>query len=273
MKLDAGLVKISMPTSVHHSILHGSSDWILPPANGRSHPLNTGSVRGLDMLFYASQVRDIGWYQFILGRISSLWSLVTLAYAPHSSLVTTDQWSTDLIGLLWTFIFSMWTHRNTLVHGAEVAKTAERMLFTLHQEVHQHYLNFQQDPSYVLPQHHDLFSCRSLDQRLTYSYDHLKCWLQSVDEARKVSSFHTHCLQEEATHFFSQTHAQDTSDSSYSLSLSSSNTYSLDETLTVVSSTTASNSNSTPSSSFVSPSIIYTDSSSSSLASFPSSLA
>jgi len=54
----------------------------------------------------------------------------------------------------------------------------------------------------VLAGHQYLFTSRSLDQRLSLSYDHLNCWLRSIQEARELHATHLASQQAAARRFF-----------------------------------------------------------------------
>jgi hypothetical protein len=84
----------------------------------------------------------------------------------------------------------MWKTRNEIVHGASVDDQANILLGHLHQRVHDYYHKFQLDQTFLLPRHHYLFQRRTLDQCLAHSYDHIKCWLDSVEEAEQVLAHH-----------------------------------------------------------------------------------
>ena len=73
-----------------------------------------------------------------------------------------------------------------MVHGESEAEQAEILLRPLHQQLHDYYRQFHEDPSFLLPRHHHLFTGRMLEQRLKHSYDHITCWLRTVKEAHLV---------------------------------------------------------------------------------------
>jgi len=89
-----------------------------------------------------------------------------------------------------------------IVHGADAEETAQRISMGLKDQVHQHYSSFSEDAGYVLARHRHLFTSRTLEQRLSMSYDYVNCWLRSVDEARTQITSHVEIQQEAATRFF-----------------------------------------------------------------------
>jgi hypothetical protein len=96
----------------------------------------------------------------------------------------------------------MWRHRNELVHGADAAANAQRILTGLHDQVRQHYQAYQLDPGYVLSRHMHLFTSHSLERHLQMSYGYVTCWLQSVDEARQQLADHIETQHMAAIQFF-----------------------------------------------------------------------
>jgi hypothetical protein len=101
-------------------------------------------------------------------------------------------------------------------------ETAAWLLNQLHGEIHHHYSLFTANPSYVLPRHSYLFLQRILPQRLTMSYDYLKCWLRSVREARNILLFQDTVLRTSSAQFFTMfhqgaatSHSQSSSDESF----------------------------------------------------------
>jgi len=96
----------------------------------------------------------------------------------------------------------MWQHHNELVHGADAAENAQRILTGLRDQVRQHYQAYQLDPGYVLSRHMHLFTSRSLEQCLQLSYDYIACWLRSVDEARQQLADHLETQRMAAIRFF-----------------------------------------------------------------------
>jgi hypothetical protein len=61
---------------------------------------------------------------------------------------------------------------------------------------------FLADNGYVLARHRYLFTSRSLEQCLSLSYDHLNCWLRSIQEARELYAIHLASQQAAARRFF-----------------------------------------------------------------------
>ncbi len=126
------------------------------------------------------------------------------------------------------------------MHGATVEAAAQKQLATLQRDVTFHYDQFHQDPDYILPRHHNLFLQCTLDQRLRASYDYLRCWLRSIEDARNTMTFQEENLCWTSKQFFnsfqrqqSPSAASSTQDSSYldnSTTASDTNTLTLSRT-------------------------------------------
>jgi hypothetical protein len=195
LQLEKELQQINTPNIVVCTILHGFSDWLLGHRqSSRSHALTVGSLHGSDMLLttaYTEQFHSIGWFQFCLGRISKKWSQAVHMYVKQGTGKDIDQayWSSMLINIIWHFTKLMWKHRNQIVHGKTVEDQVAVILQQLCDKAQAYYASYQEDNN-------------SLDQRLCLSFDHLTCWIQSVDEARTVISYQLERDRAAAQRFF-----------------------------------------------------------------------
>jgi hypothetical protein len=93
-------------------------------------------------------------------------------------------WASILVTGMWNFMSAILQHRNTVVHGSTVEEQALIVLEKLRVLVTRFYDTFTQTPS--LPWYHHLFTSQSLERCLQYPFDHIKCWLQLVEEAVQV---------------------------------------------------------------------------------------
>jgi hypothetical protein len=99
----------------------------------------------------------------------------------------------------------------------------------MRQQVTTLYKSFDADPSILLPQHHYLFTTKTLTQCLQQNYDGTQCWLRSVAEAMLMLDHHIAQQQEYSDIFFGEedssyspsTHSMDTSTTLTLTSLSS----------------------------------------------------
>jgi len=179
--------------------MHGFQVW-LTPSNSTSRAPTAGSLKGQDILLttaYHEQLHSIGWYQLSLGRVSKYW-LATFKYYHNQGSVHMDPeyWTSLFINYVWNFTKAMWQNRNLIVHGATSEEQAIRELEQLRMQFKQHYDSYTTNSGYVLPRHAYLFTHRSLSQRSQLSYDGMKCWLLSVDEARQILIFQENNLRE-----------------------------------------------------------------------------
>jgi hypothetical protein len=118
----------------------------------------------------------------------------------------------SVISLLWTYMRTLWSHRNTIVHGATAEEQANTLLKGLHTTTTNYYQQFTDNPSFLLPHHHYLFTDTTLEECLCHSYNQLACWLHSVSKARQVLLHHDLYLQALSTPLYPPT---DSSSSSY----------------------------------------------------------
>jgi len=94
-----------------------------------------------------------------------------------------SSWGTILVTGLWNFTLTLWNHRNTVVHKSTVEEQASIVMSTLKPWVTVFYHSFSQNPNFIFPWYHYLFTTHSLAIRLKHPYNHLQCWLHSVEEA------------------------------------------------------------------------------------------
>jgi hypothetical protein len=221
------LLSICTPTPVHEAISQGFQDWLFPPAMRSKSPVY-GSLHGPDIILtsaYYEHFHQLGWFQFFLGRSSTLWSKAVEAYlSDRHTPLDTAQWSSQLVTILWAFTRNLWQHQNKIVHGSTIEEAVCLQMATLHDKVRHHFAAFVENPSYVLQRHQFLFTQKPLEARLKMSYDSFQCWICSVDEARQVLQYHDAHLLQSSVPFFQSfhnptaTHLQDhsiSSDSTY----------------------------------------------------------
>jgi hypothetical protein len=84
--LQDDLASIKIPPAVTSAIIHGFTMWVHHQTEEdlRVHAPTVGFQRGLDILLTAAfteQFHSIGWYHFLLGRLSSCWDKAAAAYS------------------------------------------------------------------------------------------------------------------------------------------------------------------------------------------------
>ena len=63
---------------------------------------------------------DIGWEQFLLGRISYRWSNIQLTYYQKRHMKKTgEKWAEKLIQYIWKLHWGIWNHRNEILHDGD----------------------------------------------------------------------------------------------------------------------------------------------------------
>ena len=82
---------------------------------------------------------DIGWFNFLLGRIAKHWSLAQDAHYKSLGKRRTGQfWAKGLIVELWTINWNIWEHRNTRKHTEDTPE-AQATLEDLKEQVRQEF--------------------------------------------------------------------------------------------------------------------------------------
>jgi hypothetical protein len=183
-------------------LLHGFSSWL---GSTSTRPPTFGSLYNADILAISAlygQIHTLLWYQACHGHFSSKWSKARLAYEPPSNTVSPVHWASCLVDAFWSFATAMWHHHNTIVHGDNIESQASILLGRLHLQVHQFYTDYTINPTIILPCYQHLFTDRTLEQCLNHSYDHLVCWLVSVEEAIAVCEHQMATAQLDAQVFF-----------------------------------------------------------------------
>ncbi len=196
---------------------------------------------------FHDQFHTIGWFHLFLGRLSIKWEKAVVAYAARESNIQRPHlWSSQAIHCLWKFARSMWTHRNSIVHGTDAQTSAARILQELQDQVRSLYDDYNANPQIILPSSSHLFTSRTLDQRLRHNYDNINCWLRSVQEAQLDLTHHVRQLQVQSSCYFvpaqflpHTTQVYDSSSDSYSVSTSNSDDMSITLSMTTASTDTS----------------------------------
>ena len=82
---------------------------------------------------------DIGWFNFLLGRIAKHWALAQDAhYKSLGKRRTGQSWAKGLIVELWTINWNIWEHRNTQKHTEDTPE-AQATLEDLKEQVRQEF--------------------------------------------------------------------------------------------------------------------------------------
>jgi hypothetical protein len=101
------------PTPFHLGMMFGFTTWVEPQLATQYQ-----DNQAQDLLAYHAQ-GQIGWQHFIGGRLSQEWAFYLLDHYKANNIthITTDQWATGLLKLMWHNILALWELRNKEVHG------------------------------------------------------------------------------------------------------------------------------------------------------------
>ncbi len=206
--LEEGLNKIGTPNSIIRSIVHGISTWTNSQCsdNLQIRAPTRGSIKTPDVMLtqaFTEQTIDVGWDQFLRGRVSIMWGK---AFTAHGSEGTRNKessnWVKRLILKVWDYSISLWKFRNGIVHGTTKQENIEKCLAELRNKVSEKYAEYAKDPFIISPKFNSLFLKKSLEDRLKMSRDSLASWLRSVKEAEAYQGVFRASLTKAAKRFY-----------------------------------------------------------------------
>ncbi len=209
LTLKEALGKIGTPPNITYSITYGILCW----TNSQDRPNQQiraptrGSVMVADVLLtqaFTEQTIDIGWDQFLRGRVSLMWSKAFSAYKSLGNTRNVDSlsWSKQLILKVWECTTSLWKFRNGMVHGTTTKENNEKVLAELRQRVSDKYAEYARDSFIISPRFNSLFLKKTLEDRIKMSRDSLSAWLRSVKEAEVYQGVFCASLAKAAKCFF-----------------------------------------------------------------------
>jgi hypothetical protein len=189
--LENTLTHLDTPPDVFHAITYGLKSWFnndrsygpepdinWPPP---SYPYTTDHSSIQDA--FAEQC-DIGWEEFLRGRLSTKWgSIMQLFYKQSNSSSTknTLAWEVTVIKTTWQIFLTCWEHRNVLKHGPDDEANRQIRSKDIDQQVRNAYRH---DRNQVAPQHQGLFT--NLHRTLDTSLDYKISWLHSIRSAKSA---------------------------------------------------------------------------------------
>jgi hypothetical protein len=193
------------PTVILNTFMQSFQHWI-NSLSTRSRAPTDGSINSPEVLLtaaYHEQFYDLGWYQCSLGRKSTKWARAVEAFPRREKQsFYPAQWTSAFITNIWTFTRSVCQQRNQILHGATAEASAAVLRHEQHEKVREHYKLFEDNNTYLLPRHHNLFTQCTLQDHLQLSYDHISCWLRSVEEARSILTNQEVHLRQTSALFF-----------------------------------------------------------------------
>jgi hypothetical protein len=174
------------PPPIIQAIKHGFIQWSSSPDSTETRSLTAGSLRGPDAVVTTAsleQVRTIGWYHLCLGRVSKKWAMAAQQY---DSALTRDgglQWVSVFIAAILCYSRMLWRFRNGVVHGDTVEEQVALQLSSLHSKIRSYYQAYSENSNMVLARHQILFTSRTVEERVSGTYDTMAAWLRSMDKA------------------------------------------------------------------------------------------
>jgi hypothetical protein len=119
----------------------------------------------------------IGWENALRGRLSLQWrELQRRHYERTKSKRSADGWIVALIGKLWDLGWSLWDHRNKILHEGEESDTLKGM-DAVDEKIRQQFQSRWQD----LPALHQAIFHKGLDVILQEEPAQRRAWLQSAE--------------------------------------------------------------------------------------------
>jgi hypothetical protein len=167
------LVKNYTQRDLCRAILQRIREW----RTGQAHQPITGP-RTLKRAIYEQD--DIGWENFIMGRISQRFAVFQHNHFRHTGKKSYGRvWATRLITQLWELPWGMWEHRNDILHNGTTRQQKEE-LDQLRQQVRAQFClgNRGIPPT-------DQYLLEDKATVLAYDLPNTIHWLTTIKEARK----------------------------------------------------------------------------------------
>jgi hypothetical protein len=116
---------------------------------------------------------------------------------PHGEI-----WTKKLILALWNYTTSIWKHRNNKVHGATIEDQKKKEKEDLEKQVRAAYEDYTEDKFLIPRSMAYLFDRHSLEDKLKKDRDTLRCWINSVKEAKQAQNISMDRMRRNAEQFF-----------------------------------------------------------------------
>lgn len=140
-----------------------------------------------------SQQLALGATAFFRGHLSIMWREAynkTHEIGCGKKGIPCRRWLRNLIKELWEFSKSVWTYRNSAVHGRTTEFTDSKEMINLHAEVDAAYTQYSEDPHYIIQSRRFLFS-RPKESVKALDRNSLKCWCLLAKEAELTTQQRT----------------------------------------------------------------------------------
>jgi hypothetical protein len=117
LTLSSRLEEIHTEPQIQH-VIEMFIRWWTDKSDTNTTDVSVPIQRALDQQF------RIGWDQFMRGRIGTRWAIQQAAYfTDHKVRQTGPKWASLLIKAVWEFTWSLWDHRNEILHHSDVHDT------------------------------------------------------------------------------------------------------------------------------------------------------
>jgi hypothetical protein len=127
--------------------------------------------------------QEIGWFNFLQGRISTRWVIIQADYYQLlESKRTATTWARRLISHLWELSRKMWLHRNHILHETPNAET-EKLSCQMDRQMMN---EFRKNLDGLSPPHHYLLRRNPLNKILKWQNPEKAAWLDTVTIAQKA---------------------------------------------------------------------------------------
>jgi len=143
-----------------------------PPPNFPYHPTHHADIQQAFEL-----QSEIGWDEFLRGRICTDWGKIVHQYYRNMNLGAyrnQSTWETRIISTTWRIFLSTWQKRNELLHGADDTENRDIRSRDIDQQIRNAY----EHRVHIAPQHRGLFT--NLTETLDKPLDTKIQWLHSV---------------------------------------------------------------------------------------------
>jgi len=185
-KLESTMAVISTPRDVSTAIIYGLRSWMeneryngiepdieWPPPTFDYHPTHHAPIQQA-----FEQQCEIGWDEFLRGRISSKWGATVNEYYRNMNLNqyhSDKTWETKVIHSTWQIFLQTWQARNNLLHGADDTENRAIQSRDIDQQIRNAY---RLDRECIAPQHQGLFT--TVDATISKPLDIKMKWLHSI---------------------------------------------------------------------------------------------
>jgi len=190
-RLEQIMKTMDTPRDISIAIIHGLNSWFeneqyngdepdiaWPPPNFTYHPQHHAAIQET-----FQKQSEIGWDEFLRGRISSDWGELVQTYYQQMNLGDRRNkmtWETQIIRTTWRIFFDTWQIRNELLHGADKSENQQIKTRDIDQQIRRAYM----ERNFIAPQHRGLYT--SVNDTLSTNYATKVQWLHTIQCAKNA---------------------------------------------------------------------------------------